>query len=208
MDGDREVKAYSQTCPSCGKAIVFLKFGKYVSQSIKESVLGQTIYSAKRVWEETEIMAYPKGTSRPPVPKEVPKEVSEDYVEACLVLSESAKASAALSRRSLQLILRSKAGVKSSNLADEINEILSSGKLPSHISGAIDGVRAIGNFAAHPEKSQTTGQIVDVEAGEAEWLLDTIEALFDYYYVQPAVLKAKQDSLNKKLKDIGKPPIK
>lgn len=44
--------------------------------------------------------------------------------------------------------------------------------------------------------------------GEAEWLLDVLEALFDFYFVQPATLRAKKDALNKKLKEAGKPPIK
>jgi hypothetical protein len=44
--------------------------------------------------------------------------------------------------------------------------------------------------------------------GEAEWLLDVLEGLFDFYFVQPALLKAKRDALNKKLKDAGKPAMK
>jgi hypothetical protein len=38
-----------------------------------------------------------------------------------------------------------------------------------------------------------------VEPGEAEWTLDVLEILFDFYFVQPARLKAKRDALNKKL---------
>ena len=45
--------------------------------------------------------------------------------------------------------------------------------------------------------------MVDVEQGEAEWLLDTIEGLFDFYLVLPADLRVKQDALNKKLKRSG-----
>lgn len=73
---------------------------------------------------------------------------------------------------------------------------------------SIDAIRNIGNFAAHPMKSASTGEIVDVEVGEAEWILDVLEALFDYYFVQPALLKAKRDALNKKLSEVGKPKMK
>lgn len=44
-------------------------------------------------------------------------------------------------------------------------------------------------------KSQKTGQIVDVEPGEAEWTLDVLDALFDFYLVQPAILSEKRKGL-------------
>jgi hypothetical protein len=72
----------------------------------------------------------------------------------------------------------------------------------------IDAVRNIGNFAAHPIKSTNTGEIVDVEPGEAEWLLDLLEGLFDFYFILPAELQRKKEALNKKLADVGKPPMK
>ena len=98
--------------------------------------------------------------------------------------------------------------MKHSDLAKEIQEVLDSGKLPSHLAESIDAVRNLGNFAAHPLKSQHTGEIIDVNPGEAEWNLDVLESLFDFYFVQPAVLKAKRDALNAKLKEAGKPPMK
>jgi hypothetical protein len=47
-----------------------------------------------------------------------------------------------------------------------------------------------------------------VEPGEAEWNLDVIESLFDFYFTQPALLKKKRDALNTKLKAAGKPEMK
>jgi hypothetical protein len=44
------------------------------------------------------------------LPSEVPPEFANDYKEACLIIANSPKASAALSRRCLQNILREKAG--------------------------------------------------------------------------------------------------
>lgn len=150
----------------------------------------------------------PRGSARPPCPKQVPKHMAEDYTEACLVLPDSAKASAALSRRCLQTLLRENAGVKHGNLADEIQQTIDSGTLPSHLVESIDAIRNIGNFSAHPIKSNSTGEIVPIEPHEAEWNLDVLESLFDFYYVQPAVIQAKRDALNKKLSDSGKPPMK
>ncbi len=143
-----------------------------------------------------------------PIGSEIPGSVSQDYLEAVAVLQDSPKASAALSRRCLQHLLREHAGVKKNDLADEIQQVLEAKTLPGYLADAIDGVRNIGNFAAHPIKSKSTGEIVKVEEGEAEWLLDTLEGLFDFYFIQPAALAKKKSQLNKKLQDAGKPPMK
>ncbi|MBZ5643216.1 MAG: DUF4145 domain-containing protein [Acidobacteriia bacterium] len=153
-------------------------------------------------------MVWPRGATRAAVLPEIPREIADDYKEACLVLPDSAKASAALSRRCLQNLLRQAAHVKPGDLYDEIQQVLDSKALPSLIADSIDAVRAIGNFAAHPIKSRSTGEIVDVEPNEAEWNLDVLESLFDFYYALPAKAKAKKDALNKKLGEAGKPLMK
>jgi len=71
----------------------------------------------------------------------------------------------------------------------------------------VEGLHAVrhhGNFAARPMESTVTGEILPVEPGEAEWNLDVLESLFDFYYVQPAVLKRKKDALKRKLLEAGK----
>ncbi len=189
---------YNMNCPNpkCGKKIIDIASGQ---EGINNRYLG------KIEWRQT---VRPFVPNRPPVPQEVEIIFASDYNEACLILTLSPKASAALSRRCLQNILREKAGVKKGNLANEIQEVIDGKTLPSHLSESIDAIRNIGNFAAHPLKSTSTGEVVDVEVGEAEWLLDVIEALFDFYFVQPAILKVKREALNKKLSEIGKPPMK
>ncbi len=77
-------------------------------------------------------------------------------------------------------MLRAAAGVRPGDLYEEIQQVLDKGRLPSHLADSIDAIRNVGNFAAHPIKSQHTGDIVDVEPGEAEWNLDTLELLFDF----------------------------
>jgi hypothetical protein len=151
------------------------------------------------------MVVYPRNSPSRPVAVEVPDPFKQDFIEACDVLPLSAKASAALSRRNLQAILREKGGTKKRDLADQIDEVIAAGALPSHIVEGLHAVRNIGNFAAHEIKSKTTGAIVDVEVGEAEWNLDVIESLFDFYFVQPALTAKRKADLNKKLKDAGKP---
>jgi len=153
-------------------------------------------------------LVHPKTTGRSPAPHEVPEVFKQDYSEACLVIEDSAKASAALSRRCLQNLLREEAGIKSGNLAGEIQQVIDSKQLPSYLNDSIDALRVTGNFSAHAIKSESTGEIVEVEPGEAEWNLDVLESLFDFYFVQPAKIKEKRNALNKKLKDVGKPEMK
>lgn len=119
IDGDRGV--LHEVCPACKRLILLLINGKkYENSSRFEFVHGRTLIR-------------PKGSMRPPCPVQVPKEIADDYNEACLVIQDSPKASAALSRRALQHLLRNAAGVKHGNLANEIQEVLDGGKLPSHI---------------------------------------------------------------------------
>lgn len=184
-------QARTRVCPACGKAIIVLIAHRWDPQ------VGNYI---------DEIMVWPKGIARAPLPKEVPEKYAAEYREACSVLADSPKASAALSRRCLQRILREAAKVKPADLNKEIGAVLPS--LPSTLAQAVDAIRAIGNFAAHPIKSTNTGEIVNVEPGEAEWSLDVLESLFDFYFVQPAKLAAKKAALDKKLADAGKPPTK
>lgn len=189
-------------CPTCQRYIFTLEIGRN-AQSIPQGTQNSRLTAVTRAMQ-----VWPRGVSREPIPNEVPPSIAEDYKEACLVLSDSPKASAALSRRCLQNLFRQAAGVKPGDLYDEIQQVIDSKKLPSTIANSIDAVRAIGNFGAHPIKSKVTGEIVDVEPNEAEWNLDVLESLFDFYYVLPAKAQAKKDVLNKKLAEAGKPPVK
>ncbi len=80
--------------------------------------------------------------------------------------------------------------------------------LPVNIASQLDAVRVVGNFAAHVIKAEASGNIVDVEPGEAEWNLDVLDLLFNFYYVQPAEIEKKKQALNEKLQSAGKPPLK
>lgn len=191
-DAESSWRVHHETCPTCNKIIVRLfAFNKGVGSVVKKQLL-----------------VYPKSFSRDPVSKDVPEKFADDYKEACLVLTDSPKASAALSRRCLQNILREKAGVRKSDLNNEIEQVLKSKQLPSYLADSIDAVRNIGNFATHPLKSTNSGEIIEVEPGEAEWLLDVLEGLFDFYFIQPEELRRKREALNNKLSEAGKPPMK
>lgn len=162
--------------------------------------------SSVKIGDKTEErLVWPPTTLRL-VPPEVPEHIKKDYLEAANVLPISPKASAALSRRCLQTVLTEAGGAKSGDLSSQIDGVLPS--LPTHLAGNVDAIRIMGNFAAHPIKSKSSGEVVEVEPGEAEWNLDVLDGLFDFYYVQPERTKQRKAALNLKLKEAGKPLLK
>lgn len=142
------------------------------------------------------------------IPAEVPEKYGNDYREAVLVLDQSPKASAALSRRILQNVLEQEFDISRRSLNEEIIEFIGLKDVPSYLAESVDAIRAVGNFAAHPLKDTNTGEIVEVEPGEAEWLLGVIEQLLDFAFVQPQKLKERRKNLNAKLQSAGKPALK
>jgi Domain of unknown function (DUF4145) len=189
----------TQTCPSCKRFVLQLSSKQIVNLHQVGAMPGQEILR---------YLVRPRVSVRPPPPLQVPAEFANVYIEASTIIGDSPQASAALSRRCLQYIIREKSGVTHDSLAKEIDQVLASNQLPSHLAEAIDAIRNIGNFAAHPIKSTNTGEIIPVEPGEAEWTLDVLDGLFDFYFVQPALLQQKKDNLNAKLAAANKPPVK
>ena len=187
-DRGRQFMVFSMECPSCKRAIIRLN-----------------AYRGNFLIQNT--LAYPSKPEVRSAAKEVPQDLAEDFNEASAVIGDSTKASAALSRRCVQQLLRLQ-GYSQHDLAKQIDAALASKTLPSSLALNLDAIRNIGNFAAHPIKDTNSGAIVPVEPEEAEWNLDVLEGLFDFYYVQPAHDQARRDALNSKLTAAGKPPIK
>lgn len=205
--GQWAIESYTCPKPDCKKFNLFLINGSIVRNNLAGGFQvginssGMELINSRR-------LILPKNISRIPLGTSVPQSIMADYNEACIVLADSPKASAALSRRCLQQTLRLSAGIKPGDLSFEIQQVLDSNKLPSYLAENIDSIRNVGNFAAHPLKSTSTGEIVEVESGEADWNLEVLEMLFDFYFVQPAIAKQKRDLLNAKLADMKKPPMK
>lgn len=184
-------------CPQCQNLVIFLQKGN-ASDSFP---YGEEFDST------SEELIYP-NKSKNIFSNDIPKIFLEDYDEALNILPISPKSSAALTRRLLQSIIREKYNIKEKDLYHEIEKFINLPGIPSHLSEAVDAIRHIGNIAAHPTKNITTGEIVPVEIGEAEWLIEVIEALFDFCFIQPKKLEKRKNELNKKLKSVGKQQMK
>jgi hypothetical protein len=112
-------------------------------------------------------------------PPYVPASILSDYREACLIRELSPKASATLSRRCLQGMIRDFWGVVRKNLYQEIEAI--EDKVDVETWQAIDAVRTIGNIGAHMETDINV--IVEVDPNEAGVLIELIEILITEWYV-------------------------
>jgi hypothetical protein len=124
-------------------------------------------------------------------PDYIPEAIRNDYTEACLILESSPKASATLSRRCIQGIIRDYWKVKPGWLADEIKQIKDKTDGPTW--QAIDAVRSVGNIGAHMEKD--VNLLVDIDPNEATLLIKLIEDLLNGRY-------ATKHDQEQRLKDI------
>lgn len=185
--------ASSMQCPECNNDIIRIQC------------------PGRQILDDAWIQVYPMGSSRGPVPPEVPGPIAADYTEAALVLPLSPKASAALSRRCLQAVLH-QAGYTQRDLAKQIDAVIAETDarkaLPTGSHTMLDAIRAFGNFSAHPITDQTTLQIINVQDHEAEYCLDILDSLFDHYYVRVEEAKRRRAALDAMLAAAGKPPSK
>ena len=183
-------------CPACNDPIVLLHT-ETVSNNVARVTEGKVIY--------------PDSSTVVNISTDVPESLRADFIEASKVLSVSPKASAALSRRILQSILREQ-GYTNRDLAKQVDAVLSetdsSKLLPLYIRNNIDAIRNFGNFSAHQQEDNITSEIIDVEPEEAEWCVQIVSDLFDHYYIRPAADRKKLDELNQKLANAGKRPVK
>lgn len=109
----------------------------------------------------------------------VPSKIQEDYREAYAILHLSPKASATLSRRCIQGMIRDYWNVSENTLYQEIDTIKPNlNKLQNE---AIDVLRQIGNIGAHPNKDINT--IIDINPKDAEILIKLIEYFIEEWYI-------------------------
>jgi hypothetical protein len=179
--------------PECKKVTLNLEIARQ-NRSYASWMFGELIQSWRLLPE----------SSAKPQPDFIPTALREDYTEACRIRDLSPKASATLSRRCLQGMIRHFCGISGARLIDEINtlrEAVEKGSAPRGVTiesvDAIDHVRKIGNIGAHMEKD--VDLIIDIEPGEAQALIELIEMLFDEWYVE------QQNRLNRlaKIATIG-----
>ena len=147
-------------CPNCGEYTISAK-GK-----------GSAV-------DDVDVTIRPKSIAYK-FPDSIPQARRSDYEEAGSIVNLSPKASATLSRRCLQGMIRDFFQVSKANLFEEINAIKD--KIPTEQWAVLDGLRRIGNIGAHMERD--INLIVDIEPGEAQKLIKLIELLLQQWYIE------------------------
>ena len=156
-----------------------------------------TLYNYKyenNDWKKKELVNTWKllpGSYAKVYPNYIPKALINDYQEASAILELSPKASATLSRRCLQGIIRDFWKVSKPTLFAEINAI--EDKIDPLTFKSIDSVRKVGNIGAHMEKD--IDLIIDVEPKEAFLLIQLIELLFEEWYIHKYERELKLKSI-------------
>lgn len=160
---ETEYKIYICPSPACRKIAIEARIYK-----------GRT-HPKKIIYEW---LLVPESNAKP-FPDYIPSQLRNDYYEACLIVNKSPKASATLSRRCLQGMIRDFWGISDRTLNQEILA------LREHIDhqtwNAIDSVRKVGNIGAHMERDVNT--IIDIDPEEANLLIGLIETLFADWYI-------------------------
>lgn len=199
------IMSNSFTCPYCNSVMAltsntlssrypsFRSYEeKFYPDDIHESALHINFYkcpkcnnysiSAKGIGTKTsniDCMIQPKSLAKQ-FPEYVPEAVRNDYEEACAIVNLSPKASATLSRRCLQGMIRDFFQISKKNLYDEIDAIKPN--IPAEQWAVLDGLRRIGNIGAHMEKD--INLIIDIEPNEAQKLIKLIELLIQQWYIE------------------------
>lgn len=146
-------------CPNCGQ------------YTIKSEGVGEMV-------KDIDLLIHPISSAKQ-FPDYIPKAIRQDYAEACAIVALSPKASATLSRRCLQGMIRDFWGISKPNLNKEIDELKD--KIPADLWSSIDALRQLGNIGAHMEKD--TNIIVDIDPNEANSLIQLIELLMKEWYI-------------------------
>ena len=163
-------------CPDCGNLIIQFEHGRIYKNKDGYSELGSI---------DREQIVYPFFPNGKILSKHVPEKYAKLYRESEQVNSISPRASATLSRYMLQMILHEEMHISKRNLEEELKELESKSNVPSSLVTMLQVMRRVANFGAHPKKSTNSNEIVEVENGESDVMLELLVELFDYIFVKP-----------------------
>jgi hypothetical protein len=189
-------------CLECNHVLV--RFTQVRQQPVRDKLPRDWPQLSADTW-----LVVPRRSTRPvhaEVDKAIPQQ-AQYYRQAATILDESPIASAVLARRVLADLLKKYASRKEFGLADRIDKFNEDTSHPSGLRENLHHFREIANFGAHTQEDDQTN-IVDIDHDEAEWTLDLVNRLFDYFIVTPARDKEMRNKMDKKIDAAGRKPIK
>lgn len=156
----------------------------------------------------TRWLVFPHRPPPRPIDQLVPERYTADYREAALILEDSPKASAALSRKVLADVLEEEGRYLQRGLSKRVDAFIDDVSNPRSLREDLHYLREIANFAVHTQKDLESGAVIDVEPDEAEWTLDVLDRLFDHYIVQRQRSVEMRAGFDEKIERAGRDPIK
>jgi hypothetical protein len=191
-----------------------------VVQVVRVQQKGKGITPDNDTW-----LAVPKVKAPPQIDAVVPESMRKDYIEANIILDDSPRMSAVLSRRILADLLKKYDSATQYGLTARIEAFIKNSNHPSRLRENLHYLREIADFAAHTQtKQNVTGQagaqpdpnatapqeeeIIDATREEAEWTLKVVADLFDYFIIAPQKDEALRKSFDEKLQAAGRKPIR
>jgi len=162
-------------------------------------------------------IALPKRPNLPTVHPLVVEPFRKDYLEAWIILEDSPRMSAVLSRRLLADLLEKYANLNQYSLAQRIDGFIKDTRHPLWIRQNLHYLREVGDFGAHTQQDKTAAPansqpsadpiIINVDKAEAEWTLKNIGDLFEYFIIAPQKDKEMRAAIDKKLADASRKAI-
>jgi hypothetical protein len=104
-------------------------------------------------------------------------------------------------------LLKKYAGKDAKRLTAQIDSFTKESGHPSSLTSNLHHFREVGDFGAHTQEDENAS-IIDVDREEAEWTLDLVDRLFDYFIVQPAKDEAIKGRLDAKIERAGRKPLR
>lgn len=194
-------------CPVCQKFKIWIVFERAVVRQEEQDDGSIKNYSKKHIFKVT---ALPNdGISEIEDLPDNPPSLKKAYTEAVKCLDNSCYlASATMFRRALQIITRDVLGATPSTLANELKEIVASGKsnklgieITNNFSSNSYIVRSCGNQSAHPDKDM---DLLDFELEDAQNLYNIFLEIVSELFVAPKAAQKAKDELLQKRKLINK----
>ncbi|NRF12526.1 DUF4145 domain-containing protein [Agrobacterium pusense] len=177
--GNKAIAVTSISCANdeCSELALTVNFGDY---KVTRTNNGYTNYIMNEWDVELTKNLLPDGVSVS-VPASVPAEISITYIEAARIADISGRASAAMSRRCLQGMVRHFFDIpanKRGNLGAELAFVKD--RIDPEMWDNLLAVSGVGDIGAHMDNN--VDQIIDISPEEARILLALIESLFKEWY--------------------------
>ncbi len=162
---------------------------------------------AHRLNESESWIAVPKANEPPRLDESIPEQYERDYREASMILEDSSRMSAVLSRKIIADLLKDYGRFDEHRLTKQIERFIAD---PSHAQRLKDDLqygREIGNFGAHRMLDEE-GNVVEATKDDAQWALEMVKELFDYFIVTPSRSEKRRREFDKKLEKAGRKRVR